>query len=84
MDILVANAVAGIVLYVFSRWRRDLFFAIAGIWMIVLPAIFACFANRMHIVQTVFAVVGVILVGADMSGKLPGRSKLLREKARNP
>ena len=77
--ILIANAVACLVLYIVQRWRKDIFFALVGIWFIVLPSVFARFDGRMPLVEAILAPAGILLIAADMRERLPGRAAVRKK-----
>jgi hypothetical protein len=73
--------VASAVFFVVTRWRKDSFFGMVGIWIIVLPAIFGYFDGRVPLWEAIEAPIGILLIAADMREKLPGRSRI-RNKMR--
>jgi hypothetical protein len=74
--IVVANLAVLAVVALAHRWNRDLLFGALGIAIIILPTMFAYFAGRLSISEGLAPLLGVVLLAADLKGKLPSRSQV--------
>jgi hypothetical protein len=85
--ILAANGLVAIIVSLVSRRQRDLLFGAFGIATIVLPVAFAYFAGRLSAMEALFPCAGVLLLAADLQGRLPGltpvRQRLGLERRRD-
>jgi hypothetical protein len=77
--IVLGNLLAFAVITLVQRWSRPLFLGAFGVFIIILPTTFACFAGRLSSEEAAAPLLGAILLAADISGKLPSRSTV-REK----
>ena len=68
LKVLIANLTALAVVLLLRRWHKDA--THLGAFIITLTVVWAWFDGNLHIVQAIGCVLGVVLIGAEMSGKL--------------
>jgi hypothetical protein len=69
-QIVTANVLVLAVFLWMRRWSRGLYLGMVGLALVILPAAFAYFTGRITALEAAAPVAGVIIVGADVAGKL--------------
>ena len=85
LQIILANVVLLLVIFVVQRVSGRLGFGLVGIALIVYCAAFGYMSGRLSLLEGLAPLVGVILLAADLRGKLPRWTllNLLREGRRS-
>lgn len=80
LAVLIANLVALAVMLLFRHWRKA--GTHIGAYIVTVTVVWAWFNGRLHIVEASACVLGVILMGAEMTGKF-GAKKRQPERVRD-
>lgn len=85
--IIVAGAVLAVIVTIVHRWSRRIFFGLYGLAIIILPTVTWYLEGRLSLWWAINILASVLLLCADLTGKLPGRDtirrKVLGKKASN-
>ncbi len=77
--IVVANLAVLAIALLISRWHRGMFLGWFGIAIIILPSAFAFFERRLRTEELVNVLAGVVILAADLRGKLPDRATVRKK-----
>ena len=81
LTVLIANLVALAVTVLFRHWRKG--GTHIGAYIVTVTVVWAWFNGRLHIVEASACVLGVILIGAEMSGKFGAKKGQQPERVRD-
>ena len=71
LQVPVVLFVTLVVYYIVRAWSRSLVLGIVGIGLVTLPIGFAYLSDRLTLLEALSPVIGVILLSADLCGRLP-------------
>lgn len=74
-----AMAVVGAVAIIVSRWSRRVLLGLYGVVVIILPAMTWYLEGRISAWSAANIVIGVLILSADLTGRLPDRDTLRRK-----
>lgn len=73
--ILAANGIVFVVALLIRRWDRGIQLGYIAVPLIILPVALAYFSGRLAFTQFAGPLVGIVLLAADLTGKLPRKRK---------
>ena len=73
--VVAANGVVTLVFLLLRRWCPRFSFGIVGLVLVILPGAFAFLVHKATLAEACGPVVGVLIVGADLTGRLPRQAQ---------